>query len=128
MEHHTRTPIATTIARLRATCSTVAATTKPNAALDTGHSGHWTLCRACNYQNLSKLTFFSFIFVNFLFFFFVLVFLSDQPGEPRLVWGMQLGHVLDFEMQTRHLILLSPQFNYLFGGKCHVQCQQHCDG
>lgn len=118
---------------LRATCSTVAATTETKTQhsslpLSLSPPSLWP-SRVCNYQNLSKLTFFSLLLPHAVYL-SLSSSLVDQPGVPHgrqpVAGAAREGRSLDFEMQTRHLILLSPQFNYLFGGKCHVQCQQRC--
>lgn len=115
---------------LRATCSTVAATTETK----TQHSS-LPLCLsvAQSRLQLSKLVqidIFSLLLPHAVYLSLSSL-LVDQPGVPHgrqpVAGAAREGRSLDFEMQTRHLILLSPQFNYLFGGKCHVQCQQRCN-
>lgn len=68
---------------LRATCSTVAATTETK----TQHSSSllspslWP-SRVCNYQNLSKLTFFSLLLLHAVYL-TLSPSLVDQPGVPH---------------------------------------------
>lgn len=119
---------------LRATCSTVAATTETKTQHSSLPLSLSSLSVAQSRLQLSKLVQIDIFFspsppcclslsLSSL--------LVDQPGVPHgrqpVAGAAREGRSLDFEMQTRHLILLSPQFNYLFGGKCHVQCQQRCN-